>query len=284
VLGFLTEAEHIPPEDRVAVFDNDGTLWCEKPTYPQLQFFVDELRAAVEARPELAAREEYGAILSGDSRAIGDVGFARVAVALVELFDGLAPSEFTKRVRSFFAHTHHPDRRVPYRSLIYTPMLELIGALTALDFRVFVVTAGGADFVRAVSEQLYGVPTERVIGSRVTYRAVRRGGALDLVRTSELDGDPNEGPAKLPEIQRQIGQRPVLAAGNSPGDAEMLEYVATGPGPTLAMLVDHDDETREYRYESVAGTFDAPEPISETARRLDWLIVSMREDWTRVFD
>lgn len=284
LLDFLSEVEQVPLTERVAVFDNDGTLWCEKPTYPQLQFFVEELRTAVEARPELGARPEYAAVLAGNRQAIDDMGAARVAMALVELFEGLAPAEFTARVQRFFAVARHPERGVPYGALLYAPMLELLDALVDLDFRVFLVTAGGADFVRAVSQELYGVPSERVVGSRVNYDAIRRNGALDLVRTSELDGDPNEGPAKLPGIQAQIGQRPIVAGGNSPGDADMLEYVSTGTGPTLALLVDHDDEAREYAYEGVAGTFEASEPVLDAADRLNWLVVSMRNDWTRIFD
>ena len=275
--------EHVPPSERVAVFDNDGTLWCEKPTYPQLHFFVEALRTAVAARPHLAERAEYRAVLDGDRAAVAVMGIARVAVALVELFAGQTPEQFTSEVQRFFAEVPHPERGVRYGDLRYVPMLEVIDLLRSADFRIFLVTAGGGDFVRAVSMDLYGVPPERVIGSRVTYEMDRSGRGLRLLRTAELDGDPNEGPAKLPSIQRQIGQRPIFAAGNSSGDAEMLEYASTGEDSTLALLVDHDDPMREYAYEGAAGTFAAEEAVLDVAARLGWTVASMRNDWHKVF-
>jgi phosphoglycolate phosphatase-like HAD superfamily hydrolase len=283
VLEFLRGAAEVAPPDRIAIFDNDGTLWCEKPTYPQVYFFVDELRAATTARPELATRPEYRAVLRGDRAALREFGLERVAMALVELFEGMHPEAFTDRVERFFATAEHPERKVAFGDLVYVPMLELIEQLRSLDFRVFIATAGGADFVRAVSERIYGVAPEQVIGSRVTYEVRRDDGELSLRRTARLDGDPNEGPAKLPSIQRQIGRRPILAGGNSPGDAELLEYAGSGKAPTLALLIDHDDEDREYAYQGVAGSFDAEEPILTTAERLGWTVVSMRRDWTTVF-
>lgn len=281
--AFLDDAEKVAPQDRVAIFDNDGTLWCEKPTYPQVRFFVSELKQAVAVRPKLADRAEYRAVLEGDRAALGGMGVARVALALVELFEGMNPEAFTERVEAFFADEVHPERGVGYGQLIYTPMLELIDELRARQFSVFIGTAGGADFVRAISMNLYGISPERVVGSKVLYEVNRVDGRLGLVRTANLDGDPNEGPAKLPGIQRQIGRRPILAAGNSPGDAEMIEYASTGAGPTLGLLVSHDDAEREYTYTSEAGTFDAAEPILDTAHRLGWTVASMHDDWVTVF-
>jgi phosphoglycolate phosphatase-like HAD superfamily hydrolase len=284
VLAFLADAEEVEPQRRIAIFDNDGTLWCEKPTYPQVHFWVRELQAAAAAQPALRERPEYRAILEGDRAAMAEFGLARVAMALVELFEGMSPEEFTVSVERFFAEARHPERGVPFGALVYAPMLELIAELRAREFGVFIGTGGGADFVRVVSEQLYGVAPERVVGSRVTYELLRSDGKLDLCRTAVMDGDPNEGPAKVPNIQRQIGRRPMMAAGNSPGDTEMLEYASTGEGPTLALLVNHDDAEREYAYESSAGTFDQAEPILATAERLGWTVVSMRQDWETVFD
>ena len=223
------------------------------------------------------------AVLDGDRAALAEFGLERVGMALVELFEGMQPDEFAGRVERFFATARHPERGVPFGELVYVPMLELIEELRRSDFRVFIATAGGADFVRVVSERLYGVAPEQVIGSRVSYEVRRDDGELSLRRTARLDGDPNEGPAKLPGLQRQIGRRPILAAGNSPGDGEMLEYVGSGVGPALALLVNHDDESREYAYEGVAGTFDPTEPILATAERLGWTVVSMKRDWETVF-
>lgn len=283
LLRFLDESEGVPPETRVAIFDNDGTLWCEKPTYPQVRFFVHELRKEVAGRPLLADRPEYRAVLDGDRRALAELGLERVALALVELFAGMTPEEFADSVTRFFTHERHPERGVLFGDLVYAPMLDLIEELRKRSFDVFVGTAGGADFVRAVSLQLYGVAPEQVVGSRVTYEVTRSSGHLGLVRTSRLDGEPNEGPAKLPGLQRQLGRRPIMAAGNSPGDAEMIEYASGGDGPTLGLVVNHDDADREYSYTSEAGTFEAPEPILDTAARLGWTVASMRDDWLTVF-
>jgi len=283
LLAFLDAVEDVAPADRVVIFDNDGTLWCEKPTYPQVHFFVSELERAVATRPDLAERSEYRALLDEDRAALAAMGIGRVALALVELFEGISPEAFTGRVERFFADEVHPARGVAYRDLLYIPMLELIDELRARHFSVFIGTAGGADFVRAISMKLYGIPPERVVGSKVIYEVDRVDGRLGLIRTARLDGDPNEGPAKLPGIQRQIGRRPILAAGNSPGDAEMIEYTSTGDGPTLGLLVNHDDAEREYAYTSEAGTFDAAEPILDTAHRLGWTVASMRDDWLTVF-
>jgi phosphoserine phosphatase len=282
VLSFLERADEIPEERRVAVFDNDGTLWCEKPNYTQLDFFVAELRQAVGNRPELGKRPEYAAILNGDRAAMADLGLERLAPALMELFAGLRPEEFEERARDFIMKAEHPGLGVPYAQAIYQPMLELIELLQAHSFSTFIVSGGGTEFVRAVSRDLYGIDPEGVVGTLVLYEFVRQDGEPVLIRTGRLQGEANEGATKITNMQVHLGRRPILAAGNSAGDAEMLEYAAAGD-PGLALLVDHDDSEREYEYASEAGTFEASEPIVETARRLGWTVVSMRSDWDQVF-
>jgi phosphoserine phosphatase len=283
VLDFLRSSDQIPPEDRLAVFDNDGTLWCEKPRYPQLDFFVWELRQAVGARPELVEVPELGAVMSGDRAAIADFGLERVAIALLSLFDGIEPEVFERRVRAFFDEARHPDSGTPYDRMVYQPMLELLGALEVRGFTNCIVTGGGTEFVRAISRRVYGVPKERVVGTLVTYDLVRRDGRPRLVRSTRVRGEANEGGAKIDNIQVALGRRPALAAGNSPGDAEMLEFTGSGDGPCLALVVNHDDDEREYAYESVAGSFVSEESIEATAARLGWTQISMRTDWATVF-
>jgi phosphoglycolate phosphatase-like HAD superfamily hydrolase len=283
VVAFLDASGGIPPDDRVAVFDNDGTLWCEKPRYVQLDFFVAELARAVADRPGLADRPEYAALLGGDHAAMAELGLPRIAFALVELCEGIGPDEFDDRVRRFVAGARHPDRGVPLAATRYGPMLELLDELRRRRFCIFVVTGGGTEFVRAIAQELYGVPTEAVVGSQVGYELVRVGGLPTLRRTSELFGEVNEGAAKIANIQRLIGRRPVLGAGNSPGDREMLEYVVAADGPTLALLVDHDDAEREYEYRGEAGSFDSDESITDVAARSGWTVISMRDDWSRIF-
>jgi hypothetical protein len=162
-------------------------------------------------------------------------------------------------------------------------MLELIAALRAAGFGVRVVTGGGTEFVRAISRAVYDVAPEHVVGSLVGYDVVRDDGPAQLIRTNQVHGDPNEGDAKLVNMRMALGTRATFAAGNSAGDAAMLDDALVGDGPRLALLVDHDDAEREYAYESVAGTFETSEPITEVARRSGWTVASMRDDWSRVF-
>ncbi len=283
LVDFMSTADEIAPEDRLAVFDNDGTLWCEKPRYTQFDFFVWELARAVRARPELRDQPEYAALLAGDMAAVAGFGLERVAMALLKLFEGIEPEVFAQRVRTFFAETLHPDHGIRYDQLVYQPMLELLDALARRGFTNCIVSGGGTEFVRAISQRVYGVAPDRVVGTLVTYRLTRQSGRPVLVRRAEVQGEANEGDAKIVNIQIALGRRPALAAGNSPGDAEMLDYTATGDGPRLALLVNHDDPVREYAYESEAGTFTADESVTATAARLGWTQISIRDDWTTVF-
>ncbi len=280
---FLDAAEMLPIEQRVAVFDVDGTLWCEKPRYSMVEFLVAELRRFVAARPELAGKPEYRAAMEWDREAIGRLGLINVLVALVEPHTGITPEVYEARVREHFASASHPDRGVPLSQTRYRPMLELIGELRARHFGVFLVTGTGTEFIRAVSHDFFGVTPEGVVGSQVGYELDRSEGRPRLLRTRELVGDPNEGPAKIANIQRLLGRRPILAAGNSAGDREMLEYVAAFEGPSLALLVDHDDAEREYAYQSVAGTPAPSGPMATTALEMDWTVVSMERDWETVY-
>ncbi|MEP9364611.1 HAD family hydrolase [Nocardioides sp. CN2-186] len=275
VLAFLEASAAVPVEHRVACFDNDGTLWSEKPSYVQLDFFVDAMKQAVHDDPSAAERPEFAALISGDQAAIGELGLERIAHALTGLFAGISPEEFTARVREFMSRTTAPT---------YVPMLELVEELRRRAFTVCVVTGGGTEFVRAVSQELYGVPPESVVGSLIAYEFVPTAdGGPGLRRTSELVSGANEGAIKVNNIQMQLGRRPIFAAGNSGGDREMLEWAAGGDGPTLAVLVDHDDAEREAAYVSSAATFADPEPITEVGARLGWTVVSMADDWETVF-
>lgn len=283
MLSFLDATDDIAPENRLAVYDNDGTLWCEKPRYTQLDFFAWQLQQSVQQRPELRDVPEFGALLSGDSATIAGFGMDRVAGALLGLFKGVEPEAFEASVRAFFAETRHPDCGLRYDQMVYQPMLELMAELESRGFTNCIVSGGGTEFVRAISERVYGVPQERVVGTLVTYEFERRNGRAVLLRTTGIQGGANEGAAKIENIQVALGRRPALAAGNSPGDAEMLEYTSTGDGPRLAILVNHDDADREYAYESEAGTFVAEERVTDTAQRLGWTQISMRDDWVAVF-
>ena len=265
------------------MFDNDGTLWCERPAYPQLSFFVDELQKVAREDPVRAERAEYAALLNHDAVQISELGLPRIAMALAELFIGMSPDEFAERSYRFVMRAVNPLSGSTFAKSVYLPMLELLEALRAHGFATFVVTGGGTEFVRAVSEELYGVAPERVVGTMIGYQYVNEGGAPALVRTAELVGDANEGVAKVVNIRQQLGRRPVLAAGNSLGDREMIDWAVTADGPTLGLLIDHDDAEREDSYASVAGTLDSSESVVDVGRRSGWTVVSMQRDWSRVF-
>jgi phosphoserine phosphatase len=284
LLTFLEASASLAPADRVATFDNDGTLWCERPAYLQFLFFVDALQRAAETDPSLRDRPEFAAVLSNDQAAIGELGLARVGMALNGLFAGLTPEAFSAATREFVDRAVHPVLGLPARRTVYQPMLELIDALRGHGFAVFVVSGGGTEFVRAVSHDLYGVPPEGVVGTLVQHEMVRRvDGGVELRRTNRLDGEANEGAAKVTRIQSHLGRRPVFAAGNSGGDREMLEWVTSGEGPSLALVIDHDDAEREFAYQGRAESFAEAEAITEVAARLGWTLASIANDWATVF-
>lgn len=284
IVGFLEAAGEVPVEDRVAYLDNDGTMWCEKPTFVQLDFFVDALQSRAAQDPSLADRPEFAAILSGDMAAVAEIGLAQVAGALAALFDGDTPEEFGAVVDDFLNRYRHRTLGVPASGVIYQPMLELLDELRSRAFTIGIVTGGGTEFVRRVSKRWYGVEPGMVVGTLIGYRFDRDDEDRPVVRrTAAQTGSPNEGGAKLEHIHSQVGRAPILAVGNSGGDREMLEWAQASPHGGLAVLVDHDDGEREFAYESTAATFEDAEPITDVANRLGWVVVSMANDWETVF-
>ncbi len=284
MIDFLDRVDEIPIENRLACFDNDGTLWCEKPSYIQFDFFVDAMKQAIVLNPELASKPEFAALINDDKQAQGELGLARIAGALAGLFAGMSTEEFSARTREFMEQTIHSGSGRPMMSMVYQPMLELLDALRSRGFTIAIATGGGTEFVRAISRQLYDVPPELVVGTLIGYEYSRdANGVPQLARTTDLGSSANEGPNKVGHIQEHLGRRPVFAGGNSSGDREMLEWAAGGPGPGMALLVNHDDAEREYAYESLGATTSNEEPITDVGRRLGWTVVSMKDDWTQVF-
>ncbi len=285
ILSFFDQIDEISPAERVAVFDNDGTMWAEKPNYTQIEFWLAELRTALAIDPSLADRPEFKAVLDKDQAILHEMGIERVGTAFLDLFTGITPEAFRAKVADFFEKFRHPERGVHMREARYQPMLELKEALEARGFDFYIVTGGGAELVRVISDEFYGVKPEGVVGSQIDYELVRDAdGNLQLLRTNRLVASgPNEGEGKPPNIQRILGRRPCVAGGNSAGDAEMLEYAMGYDGPSLALLVNHDDAEREYEYESIAGTFDSSEKITDTAARLGWVVASIKDDWSSVY-
>jgi len=274
----------VPPADRIAVFDNDGTLWCERPTYTQAFFVMARLRELAAEDPDLAARPVVRALLAGDLAGAFDMGLDEIAGVVLQAHAGMTVEAFAEAAASWLGSAAHPRFDVPFDRLTYRPMRELLDLLRACEFRVFIVTGGGVDFVRPVSQRLYGVPPDDVIGTAVEVAFERVGGRTRLVRLPRLlGGEANEGEPKPRAIHAHIGGRPILAAGNSAGDREMLEYATTGDRPGLGIVIDHDDAEREYAYESRSATDPGAQPILESAAGLGWTVVSMRRDWSTVF-
>jgi hypothetical protein len=254
------------------------------PDYVQLDFFVDALKAAVRADADVSATPEFAAVLSGDRVAVGELGLERIALALTSLFEGISPEEFTHRVRTFMRSATHPVSGRPLASNVYQPMIELIEELGRREVRISLVT-GGAPSSSARSARRSTASLRRPSSARSSTTTSARGhdGAPRLLRSGRPVGLANEGTAKVSNIQSQLGRRPLTAAGNSGGDREMLEWAAAGPGPTLALLVDHDDAEREFAYVSTAETVAEPEPITSVGARLAWTVVSMAADRETVF-
>lgn len=284
LLAFLDRSGDIPVDERVAYLDNDGTMWCEKPSYVQLDFMVDALKQRVVDDPALAEQPEFAAVLSGDAAEIGKLGLEKVAVALVALYDGVTPETFAADVDEFLGRYRHPVLGEPVEGMVYQPMLELLDELRRLDFTIGIVTGGGTEFVRRVSKRLYGVEPGMVVGSLIGYEFDRDADGRPIVRrTLEAMGAVNEGGAKVEHIHSQIGRAPLLGVGNTSGDGEMLEWAQNHPLGGIAVLIRHDDAVREFEYAGAAATFDAVETIETVADRLGWVVVSMKDDWDPIF-
>jgi phosphoglycolate phosphatase-like HAD superfamily hydrolase len=278
--------DFVPPAERIAVFDNDGTLWCEKPMYIQMDFLLRKLTAAAEADPALQTQQPWQAAFEQDyawfGQAItkhyqGDDNALRVIMGgLLALSEGQDVEAVEANARTFVFNERHPTLGISYRDCIYQPMVELLRYLEANAFSNIIVSGGGRDFMRGFTQDLYGVPRERVIGSTVAYRYVpdERGGAI--VQRAELDV-VNDGPDKAVQIWNATGRRPILAAGNSNGDLEMLTFSGGSSLPALRLLVLHDDAQREFDY--VAGA----EKALDAAQTQGWTIISMKNDWRTVF-
>ena len=273
--------DYVAPADRVAVFDNDGTLWVEHPLYSQGMFALDRAKHMAASHPEMAAKPVFQAFLNQDMLALAACGKQAVIELMLHLHAHATEEAFALDVATWLVKARHPRFDRPYTALAYQPMRELLAYLAANDFRNFIVTAGGVDVVRMVSEQIYGVPRERVIGSsgKTEFRLNGRRG--EIRKLPELQSF-NEYAEKPVNIALHIGRRPILAFGNSDGDLAMLEYTASGPGRRLPMLLHHDDQEREYAYDKDTHVGKLDVALS-TAIERDWTVVSMKDDWSRMF-
>ncbi len=274
--------DFVPVPERIATFDNDGTLWCEQPVPVQAFFAFDRVKALAPQHPEWKNKEPFASILKGDFK----TALAGGDHALLELFmathTGMTTVEFEQIVKDWIAAAKHPKTGKLYTEMVYQPMLEVLAYLRANGFKNFIVSGGGIEFMRPWTEQVYGIPPEQVIGSSIKTKFEMRDGKPVLVRLPELNF--NDDKADKPVgINQHIGRRPIAAFGNSDGDQQMLEWTQAGPGARLMILVHHDDAVREFAYgpESKIGTFS--DALMAEAKKNGWSVISMKKDWKRIF-
>jgi phosphoserine phosphatase len=276
-----THADYVPPEERIATFDNDGTLWCEQPLYVQLLFIFDRVKALAPQHPEWQVRQPFKAILNNDEKtylAFGETGWTEVLAATQA---GMTPEEFHQLVMDWLATARHPRFRRPYTECVYQPMLELLTFLRENDFQNFIVSGGGIEFMRPWTGKIYGVPPERVVGSTIKTKFEIRNGQPLLMRLPEVNF-VDDGPGKPVGIIQHIGRRPLMAFGNSDGDLEMLQWTTAGSGARFGLIVHHTDAQREYAYDrhSTVGRLDK---ALDAATRHGWTVVDMKKDWKTIF-
>jgi hypothetical protein len=276
-----SSSEYVPPEQRVAVFDNDGTLWCEQPIYFQGFFTFDRVKALAPKHPEWKERQPFKAVLENDMKAFAASGEKGAMEVLMAAHAGLTTEEFEKIVTDWIAATKHPRFNKPFTEVVYQPMLELLAHLRENGFKTYIVSGGGVEFMRPWTEKVYGIPPEQVVGSSIKLKFKMRDGKPVLMRLPEIDFI-DDGPGKPVGIQKFIGRRPIAAFGNSDGDLQMLQWTAAGEGRRFMLLVHHTDADREWAYDRKSHIGRLDKALDE-AQRLGWTVVDMKKDWKRVF-
>jgi phosphoserine phosphatase len=271
---------YVAPAERIAVFDNDGTLWSEKPFYFQAAFIVDRVHAMADDHPEWKGKAPFQAVLSDDPDALGTLDVHGLLELAMASHTGMTDAEFDRTADDWLTSARHPRSNRPYTEMVYQPMLELLAFLRANGFQTWICSGGGIDLVRRFAEDVYGIPPEQVIGSGVAKELREKDGAL--VRLPKLLAPVNDGPGKPVWIERQIGRRPILAFGNSDGDFEMLAHTTRGTGQRLGLILHHDDAEREWAYDSDSSVGRLDRARKEAGRR-GWEIVSMQRDFARVY-
>jgi phosphoglycolate phosphatase-like HAD superfamily hydrolase len=281
-------ARFVPPEQRIATFDQDGTLWVEHPIYTQILYCLDRVPAVVKQKPELATVEPFQTVLSGDREAIAKLSMDDLLAIISATLTGMTVEQFQAEVKSWLATAKDPRWKRPYTELTYSPMQELLKYMRANGYRTYIVTGGGQDFVRVYCQQVYDIPPEQVVGSAGgTKFGYDKSGKPILVKEPKLL--LNDDHAGKPEgIHLMIGRRPYAAVGNSIGDRQMLEYTHAGEGLRLTMIVLHDDAKREYAYGPAQGLPDTKlgtftQALYDEAKENGWIVISMKDDWKRIF-
>nr|WP_202624064.1 HAD family hydrolase [Steroidobacter agaridevorans] len=276
-------ADYIAPRERIAVFDNDGTLWAEQPIYFQFAFAIDRVKTLSSVHPEWRTTAPFKDVLTGDIKALAASGKQGLLQVMAASHSGITTEDFNTIVGSWLATAKHPRFQRRYTELAYQPMLELLDYLRSQDFKTFIVSGGGVEFMRVFAEQVYGIPPEQVIGSSAATKFVPVGtdGKPALIKEPHVEFI-DDGIGKPSGINRFIGRRPLLAFGNSDGDLQMLQWTAGGAGPRFVALIHHTDADREFAYDRQSAVGKLDKALDE-AQRQQWLIIDMKRDWLRVF-
>lgn len=276
------QPDYVVPASRIAVFDNDGTLWCEQPVYFQAAFAFDRIKAMAPQHPEWKQQQPFKAFLEGDKKMLAAQDEKGVLTLLAAAHSNMTTDEFAKAVADWLAGARHPRFGRPYDELVYQPMLELLGYLRANGFKTFIVSGGGVEFMRVWAEKTYRIPPEQVVGSSViTHFRLGPDGKPSLVKTAKVQFI-DDGPGKPSGINMFIGRHPIFAFGNSDGDQQMLEWTAAGSGPRFMGLVHHTDAAREYAYDRQSKIGKLDKALDEADAK-GWTVVDMKQDWKKVF-
>ena len=274
-------AAFVPAAERIATFDNDGTLFGEQPMYTQLAFALDRVQALAPSHPEWKTQEPFAALLKGDTKGALAGGMEAVAKVVMATHAGMTTAEFDAIVSDWIATARHPTTGRLYTEMVYQPMLEVLDYLRAKDFKVFIVSAGGIELMRPWTQAVYGIPPERVVGSSIETRFELRDGEGVLVREPKV-GFVDDKEGKPVAINLHIGQRPIAAFGNSDGDLQMLQYVTSGAGPGFGLYVHHTDAEREWAYDRDSHVGQLDKGLDE-AKAKGWTVVDMKSDWKVIY-
>jgi len=272
---------YVKTEERIAVFDNDGTLWAEKPIYFQLEFVKDRILELAPSHPEWKTQQPFKAVLENDNKALAEIGYDGLLELLMTTHAGMTQAQFQDIVKQWLTTAKHPRFNRPYTEIVYQPMLELLTYLRANGFRTYIVSGGGIEFVRPWAEKVYGITPEHVVGSSIKTEFEMRDGKPVLVRQAEIDFI-NDKEGKPVGINSHIGRRPIAAFGNSDGDLQMLQWTAAGYGPSFMLLVHHTDAKREWAYDKDSHVGRLDKGLVE-AEKNGWTVVDMKKDWKTIF-
>ncbi len=273
--------DFVPPPERIATFDNDGTLWAEQPIYFQFAFAINRVKALAPQHPEWKEKEPFNHLIAGDMKAFMAGGEKSLLAVVAAAHSGMTTEQFEAIVKDWLASARHPKTGRPYTEMVYKPMLEVLDYLRASGFKAFIVSGGGVEFMRAFAEKSYGIPPEQVIGSQGKLRFELRGGRPVLLKLPDVQF-VDDGPGKAAGIQTFIGRRPIAAFGNSDGDLQMLQWTTAGPGARFALIVHHTDDNREWAYDRTSNIGKLGKALDE-ANEKGWTVVNMKEDWKHIF-